>query len=43
VVMGDDEAEQGTLILKPLRSKLDQEILSRQDVQARLGELLGLG
>ena len=43
LVMGDDEAEQGTLLLKPLRSKLDQEILSRQDVPARLGELLELG
>ncbi|MDX2456329.1 MAG: histidine--tRNA ligase [Gammaproteobacteria bacterium] len=42
LVMGDDEAEQGTLILKPLRSKLDQEILSRQDVPARLRELLDL-
>jgi histidyl-tRNA synthetase len=42
LVMGDDEAEQGTLILKPLRSKLDQEILSRQDVPARLDELLDL-
>jgi histidyl-tRNA synthetase len=43
LVMGDDEAEQGTLLLKPLRSKLDQEVLSRQDVPARLGELLELG
>jgi histidyl-tRNA synthetase len=43
LVMGDDEAEQGTLILKPLRSKLEQEIISRQDVSARLGELLDPG
>ena len=43
LVMGDDEAEQGTLVLKPLRSAADQEILSRQDVPARLGELLHLG
>ncbi len=43
LVMGDDEAEQGTLLLKPLRSKLDQEVLSRQEVPARLGELLELG
>ena len=42
LVMGDDEAEQGTLILKPLRSATDQEILSRQDVPTRLGELLDL-
>jgi len=42
LVMGDDEAAQGTLLLKPLRSKRDQEIVSRQDVPARLGELLDL-
>ena len=43
LVMGDDEAEQGTLLLKPLRSATEQEVLSRQDVPARLGELLDLG
>jgi histidyl-tRNA synthetase len=43
LVIGDDEAEQGTLLLKPLRSKIEQEVLSRQDVPARLGELLELG
>ena len=43
LVMGDDEAEQGTLLLKPLRSTTEQEVLSRQDVPARLGELLGPG
>ena len=43
LVMGDDEAQQGTLLLKPLRSKIEQEVLPRQDVPARLEELLELG
>jgi histidyl-tRNA synthetase len=43
LVMGDDEVEQGTLLLKPLRSNTDQEILSQQEVPARLEELLELG
>jgi histidyl-tRNA synthetase len=42
LVMGDDEAEQGTLVLKPLRDTGEQEVLSRQDVPARLDELLEL-
>jgi histidyl-tRNA synthetase len=43
LVMGDDEVEQGTLLLKPLRSNTDQEILSQREVPARLEELLELG
>jgi histidyl-tRNA synthetase len=40
LVMGDDEAEQGAVILKPLRSNSEQEVVAVQDVSARLGELL---
>ena len=43
LVMGDDEAQQDTVLLKPLRSKAEQEVLSRQAVTARLGALLELG
>jgi histidyl-tRNA synthetase len=42
LVMGDDEAEQGVLLLKPLRNKAEQEVLSTQDVPGRLGELLDI-
>jgi len=38
LVMGDDEVSQGTVILKPLRSEAGQEILSQQDVTARIAE-----
>jgi len=31
------------VVLKPLRAATDQEVLSTQDVPARLGELLDLG
>ena len=37
LVMGDDEVSQGTVILKPLRSGAEQEILSQQDAAARIG------
>jgi histidyl-tRNA synthetase len=40
LVIGDDEAEQGNVILKPLRSKADQEVLPSRTVAKRLGELL---
>jgi histidyl-tRNA synthetase len=43
LVMGDDEAEQGALMLKPLRSTSDQEVLPREAVPGRLGQLLDLG
>jgi len=42
LVLGDDEVQQDTVLLKPLRSKAEQEVLSRQAVPARLGELLEL-
>ena len=40
LVMGDDEVSQGVLLLKPLRSKAEQEVLPVQDVANRLAELL---
>ena len=43
LVMGDDEAQQGAVILKPLRSKSEQEVVAVQDVSGRLGELLDMG
>ena len=42
LVMGDDEAAQQRVLLKPLRERLDQESLSLQDVPARLQEVLAL-
>ena len=41
LVMGDDEAAEGTVVLKPLRQDTDQEILSQQHVAARLHEIMG--
>jgi histidyl-tRNA synthetase len=43
LVMGDDEAQQGAVLLKPLRSKTEAEVIPVQDVSGRLGELLNLG
>jgi len=43
LVMGDAEAQQGTVLLKPLRSKSEQEVVPVQDVSGRLGELLEMG
>jgi len=42
LVLGDDEAAKGVLLLKPLRNKAEQEVLSAEQVPARLGELLAL-
>jgi len=42
LVMGDDEVSQGVLLLKPLRSKAEQEVLSVQDVENRLAGLPGV-
>jgi histidyl-tRNA synthetase len=42
LVLGDDEAAKGVLLLKPLRNKAEQEVLSAEAVSARLGELLEL-
>jgi len=42
LVLGDDEAAKGVLLLKPLRHKAEQEVLSAEAVSARLGELLEL-
>ena len=43
LVMGDDEVQQGAVLLKPLRSKTEAEVIPVQDVSGRLGELLNLG
>ena len=43
LVMGDDEVQQGAVLLKPLRSKTEAEVIPVQDVSDRLGELLNLG
>jgi len=42
LVMGDDEVAQQQVVLKPLRSKAEQEVLAQQDVAGRLEELLDL-
>ena len=42
LVMGDDEAAQQSVLLKPLRDRSEQEPLSQQDAPARLQELLAL-
>jgi len=42
LVIGDDEAAQQRVLLKPLRERSEQESLSQQDVPARLQELLAL-
>ena len=38
LVMGDDEVSRGMVILKPLRSNAEQEILSQQDVATRIAK-----
>ncbi len=40
LVLGDDEVEQQTVTLKPLRTDAGQEVLQQQDVAAHLRELL---
>ena len=42
LVMGDDEAATGMVILKSLRQETDQETLSQQHVAARVKEIIGL-
>jgi histidyl-tRNA synthetase len=42
LVMGDDEADSGQVILKPLRGEGEQEVLSQEQAATRLGEMLGL-
>jgi histidyl-tRNA synthetase len=42
LVMGDDEAATGMVILKSLRQEIDQETLSQQHVAARVKEIIGL-
>jgi histidyl-tRNA synthetase len=43
LVMGDDEVVQRQVVLKPLRSKAEQEVLAEQDAASRLAEVLVLG
>jgi histidyl-tRNA synthetase len=43
LVMGDDEVKQQHVLLKPLRSKADQEVLVQQHAASRLAEMLALG
>ncbi len=40
LVLGDDEVQQGTVALKPLRSDADQEVVGQQQAAARLKQLL---
>ena len=40
LVLGEDEIAQQTVVLKPLRSNADQEILALSDLVARIGRLL---
>jgi histidyl-tRNA synthetase len=40
LVLGDDEVEQQTVTLKPLRTDAGQEVLQQRDAAARLRELL---
>ncbi|MDH3561302.1 MAG: His/Gly/Thr/Pro-type tRNA ligase C-terminal domain-containing protein, partial [Gammaproteobacteria bacterium] len=42
LVIGNDEASQGSVTLKPLRSDMEQETLSQQLAAQRLCELLKL-
>jgi histidyl-tRNA synthetase len=42
LVIGDDEAAQGQVTLKPLRGEGDQQVLAQQDIASHLGERLGL-
>jgi histidyl-tRNA synthetase len=42
LVIGDDEAGQGNIALKPLRSDMEQEMLSQQMAAQRLRELLDI-
>jgi len=42
LVMGDDEAAQERVLLKPLRDRAEQQVLSQHDVPARLQEVLAL-
>jgi histidyl-tRNA synthetase len=42
MVIGDDEVVQQQVLLKPLRSKAEQEVLARQHAASRLAEVLVL-
>ena len=42
LVMGDDEVVQRQVVLKPLRSKAEQEVLAQPDAASRLAEVLVL-
>jgi histidyl-tRNA synthetase len=42
LVIGDDEAAQGQVTLKPLRGAGDQQVLAQQDIASHLGQRLGL-
>ena len=42
LVIGDDEAAQGQVTLKPLRGEGDQQVLAQQDIAGHLGQRLGL-
>ena len=42
LVIGDDEAAQGQVTLKPLRGGGEQQALAQQDIAGHLGQLLGL-
>ena len=43
LVIGDDEVDRGQVMLKALRSDIEQEALAQQNAAARLSEMLGLG
>ncbi|MFV1973038.1 MAG: histidine--tRNA ligase [Thiohalobacterales bacterium] len=42
LVIGDDEAAQGQVTLKPLRGEGEQQVLAQQDIASHLGERLDL-
>jgi len=42
LVIGDDEAAQGQVTLKPLRGGGEQQVLAQRDIAGHLGRLLGL-
>ncbi len=42
LVMGDDEAEQGNVVLKPLRSESAQQVCTQSETAGRLRDLLGM-
>jgi histidyl-tRNA synthetase len=42
LVIGDDEAEQGNVVLKPLRSESAQQVCAQSEAASCLRDLLGL-